>query len=286
MTSYRSSFTLVAFDLLLHELLPFAKISFSGLSFVIFWHIELKFHVWICLDIIQVKLDFGRVWPTFTWVIALFKKFVFRTFLCHLLTYWVEISFTKLSWHNTGQVWLWLHLTYFDMSYCPLQKFSFPYFLLLSWNIDLTFWYMNFSWHNTDQVWLLLRLTWLHIKYFLLFKFPHFLCHLARYWHQMWDINLYWHNTENFSLLYPFMYSFWSYASLLLGPVGDMYCFSNTYSMLVFTLISCSFGMKHRKTQIYNTHWNTHGVKWHLISFWDINVTMSFLKGFWGVTYF
>ena len=71
LTYYRSSLTLVAFDLLLHELLPFAKISFSGLFFVIFWHIELKFHIWICLYIIQVKFDFGRVWPTFTWVIAL-----------------------------------------------------------------------------------------------------------------------------------------------------------------------------------------------------------------------
>ena len=71
LTSYRSSFTLVAFDLLLHELLPFAKISFSGLFFVIFRHIELKFHIWICLDIIQVRFDFGRVWPSFTWVIAL-----------------------------------------------------------------------------------------------------------------------------------------------------------------------------------------------------------------------
>ena len=33
----------IKFDLLLHELLPFAKISFSGLFFVIFRHIELNF---------------------------------------------------------------------------------------------------------------------------------------------------------------------------------------------------------------------------------------------------
>ena len=104
LTQYWSSLTLVAFDLFLHELLPFAKISFSGLFFVIFWHIELKFHIWICLDIIQVKFDFGRVWPTFTWVIALCKIVVFRTFLCHLSTYWVEISYMNLSWHNAGQV--------------------------------------------------------------------------------------------------------------------------------------------------------------------------------------
>ena len=58
LTSYRSNSTLVAFDLLLHELLPFAKISFSKLFFVIFRHIDLKFHIWICLDIIQIKFNF------------------------------------------------------------------------------------------------------------------------------------------------------------------------------------------------------------------------------------
>ena len=58
-------------------------------------------------------------------------KFRFRTFLCHLSTYWVEISYMNLSWHNTVQVRLWLRLTYFNMSYCPLLKFRFPDFLLL-----------------------------------------------------------------------------------------------------------------------------------------------------------
>ena len=67
---------------------------FSALFSVVFWDIDLKFGIWICLHITQIKFDFGRVWPTFTWVIALCKNFVFRTFLCHLSTYWVEISYT------------------------------------------------------------------------------------------------------------------------------------------------------------------------------------------------
>ena len=82
---------------------------------------------------------------------------------------------------------------------------------------------MNLFWHNTDQVWLLLRLTWLHtpdIFFCLNLVFRTFLCHLVRYWHQIWGINLYSHNTENFSLLYPFMYSFWSYASLKFVGAG------------------------------------------------------------------
>ena len=79
---------------------------------------------------------------------------------------------------------------------------------------------MNLSWHYTDQVWLLMRLTWVHTRYFLLLNFRTFLCHLARCWHQIWGINLYWHNTENCSLLYPFMYSFRSYASLKFVGAG------------------------------------------------------------------
>ena len=117
---------------------------FSELFSVVLWDLDLKFGIWICLDIIQIKFDFGCVWPTFTWVIALCKKSVFRTFLCHLSTYWVEISYMNLSWHHTGQDRLWSRLTYFYMSYCPLQKFRFPDYSLssfdiLSWNFIYEF---------------------------------------------------------------------------------------------------------------------------------------------------
>ena len=117
---------------------------FSDYFSVVLWDIDLKFGIWICLYIIQIKFDFGCVWPTFTSVIALWNNFIFRTFLCHLSTYWVEISYINLSWHNTGQVRLWLRLTYFYMSYCPLQKFHFLDFSLssfdiLSWNFIYEF---------------------------------------------------------------------------------------------------------------------------------------------------
>ena len=65
---------------------------------------------------------------------------VFRTFLCCLLRYWLEIYHMNLSWHNTDQVRVWLRLTQFYRSYCPLLKFSFPDFSLqsfeiLTWNL-------------------------------------------------------------------------------------------------------------------------------------------------------
>ena len=60
---------------------------------------------------------------------------VFRTFLCRLLRYWLEIWYMNLSWHHTDQVLVLLRLTYFYRSYCPLLKFSFPDFSLPSFEI-------------------------------------------------------------------------------------------------------------------------------------------------------
>ena len=60
---------------------------------------------------------------------------VFRTFLSHPLRYWLEIWYVNLSWHDTDQVRVSLRLTYSYRSYCPLLKFSFPNFSLLSFKI-------------------------------------------------------------------------------------------------------------------------------------------------------
>ena len=95
-TWYRSSMTFVGFDLLLHELLPFTKIMFSGFFFAIFPDIDLKFHTWICLDVIQVNLSSSTFF-----VLSL-------TSLSRLLWHWLEIWYMNLSWHNTDQVWLLL----------------------------------------------------------------------------------------------------------------------------------------------------------------------------------
>ena len=69
LTWYSSSSTFVAFDLLLLELLPFAKILLSWFFSLVFCDLDLKFSIWICLDIIQINFDFCYVWLTFTWVI-------------------------------------------------------------------------------------------------------------------------------------------------------------------------------------------------------------------------
>ena len=111
--------------------------QFSKLFSVVLWYIDLKFGIWIYLDIIQIKFDFCLVWYTFTWVIAVCKNLVFRTFLSPLLWYWPDIWYVNLSSHNKYQVWL---LSLFcNISYCPFLKFRFPdipflAFDTLTWN--------------------------------------------------------------------------------------------------------------------------------------------------------
>ena len=80
--------------------------QFSKLFSVVFWEIDLKFGMWISLDIIQIKFEFRHAWSTFTGVIALCWNLVFQFFLCRLLRYWLEIWYMNLSWHNTDQVWV------------------------------------------------------------------------------------------------------------------------------------------------------------------------------------
>ena len=68
---------------------------------------------------------------------------VFQTFLSHPLKYWLDIWYTTLSWYDTDQVWLLSRLTYFYLSYCPLQKCLFTrfseVFSVILWDIDLKF---------------------------------------------------------------------------------------------------------------------------------------------------
>ena len=125
---------------------------------------------------------------------------------------------------NKGQVQLLSHLTYFLLSYCPLQNSSFPDFFLLSFVI--------LTWNLVYEFILTLYRSSLTFPICYNLVFRTFLCCLLKYWHQIVGMNLYWvwHNTGRLWLLYPFwVMSLWNF----LGQVGDIYCLSNTYRMLV-----------------------------------------------------
>ena len=90
MKSYRSSSTFVTVDLLFHELLPFVQKSFSGLFSAMLSHIWMKVDSKLPYEELQIKLDFCHGWPTFSWIIALCSKIVFRTFLGYAFLYMNE----------------------------------------------------------------------------------------------------------------------------------------------------------------------------------------------------
>ena len=115
---------------------PLLKFRFPDFFTVIFWHIEFKFHIWICLDIKQVKFDFGRIWLSFTWVIALCLNFVSALFFVifrHIefkFHIWICLDIIQVKF-DFGRVW--------PTFTCPLLKVRFPAFSLsyldiLSWN--------------------------------------------------------------------------------------------------------------------------------------------------------
>ena len=133
----------LSLTIFLHELLSFAKISFSGLSSAVFWDIYLKFGLWIGIDIIQIKFEFHHAWPAFTGVIALCKNLVFRTFLCSLLRYWLEIWYMNWFRLNIDQVQGLSRLTYLYMSKCPLLNLVFQTFLCSLLKYWLEIWYIN-----------------------------------------------------------------------------------------------------------------------------------------------
>ena len=53
-----TDFTVVVFHLTWHELFPFVQIEFFGLFSIVLRYIDLKFCIWIYLEVIQIKVDF------------------------------------------------------------------------------------------------------------------------------------------------------------------------------------------------------------------------------------
>ena len=73
--------------------------QFSALFSYMLWHIELKFCIWLCFNVLQIKFECRYFAFFFQYLkeLSLFlnlenrKYTVFRSFLLHALTYWGEI---------------------------------------------------------------------------------------------------------------------------------------------------------------------------------------------------
>ena len=147
-------------------------------------------------------------------------------------------------WFNTDQVRVLSRLTYFNRSNYPLLKLIFPDLFLQSFEIltlnlvdllfsQFTLYRSSSSFRHTFTSVIAVCLNWVFRTFFVV----------------LWIIqmNLYLHNTDLVLLLGfehpsvllscfgPLLSVFVAVMPLsnLLGPVGDLYCLSNTFRMLV-----------------------------------------------------
>ena len=125
--------------------------QFSALFSFMLWHIELKFCIWLCSTILQIKFDCRQFASIFVGVMPLLERkmmkyTVFRTFLVHALTYWAEILHMTLFYCTIDQVWV----SSIFVGVMPLLElrilkihnflhFSLTCFDILSWNFAYDF---------------------------------------------------------------------------------------------------------------------------------------------------
>ena len=110
---YRSSSSVVNLRQCLWELCPLWNLEFwiqcSALFSCMLWHNELKFCIWLCFIVLQIKFECHQFASMFVgvmplWNLEYWKYTVFRTFLLHALTYWAEILHMILFHRTTDQV--------------------------------------------------------------------------------------------------------------------------------------------------------------------------------------
>ena len=70
------------------------------------WHIELKFCIWLCFTVLQIKFECRQFLCELCpfWNSEYWKYTVFRTFFWHALTYWAENLRMALFYWNKDQL--------------------------------------------------------------------------------------------------------------------------------------------------------------------------------------
>ena len=128
------------------------------------WHIALKFCIWLCLTVLQIKFEWNQFASIFVGVMPLLelrilKYTVFRTFLLHVLMNWAEILHTTSFYCTTGQIRINLRQLLWEL--CPFWnlkywKYTFPaFFSYMLWHIELEFCItgMSLFYCTSYQVW-------------------------------------------------------------------------------------------------------------------------------------
>ena len=137
------------------------KIQFSALFFYMLLNIDLKFCIWLCFTVLQIKFECRQFLSIFVGVMPLlelkyWKYAVFRIFLLHALIYRAKILHMTLFFCTTDQVPVLSIFINFCWSYALLKEYwkytVFGSFLLHT----LTYWveilHMTLFYCTTDQV--------------------------------------------------------------------------------------------------------------------------------------
>ena len=178
------------------------------------WHIELKFCIWLCFAVLQIKFKcrqfasiLVRVMPLLKLRILEIQCAVFGTFLLHALTYWAEILHKTLFHRITDQVRVSSICINSCGSYAPFgtsntgnTQFS-AFFSYMLWHIELKvciwlcFTVLQIKFECRQFASILVRvMPLLELRILEIHSFPHF--HLTCF-----DI-LRWNFANDFVLLY------------------------------------------------------------------------------------
>ena len=175
------------------ELHTLTNTQFSALFSYMLWHIELKFCIWLCFTVLQIKFECRQFASIFVGVMPLLElklleihSFPHFSLTCLNILSWIfAYDFVLLYYRSSSSV---VNLRQFLWELCPFWNLNYwKYTVFLTFLLHaLTYWaeifQMTLFYFTTDQVWVssicksifvgvmpLLELTILEIH-----SFPHF----------------------------------------------------------------------------------------------------------------
>ena len=187
--------------------------QFSTLFSNMLWRVDLKFCIWLCFTVLQIKFE-CRQFASSLWELCPFWnleywKYSFRTFLLHAFTYWAEFCI-RLCFTVLQIKFEWRHFASISVGVMPLlvlrilEIHSFPHFSLtcfdiLSWNFAYDFFLLYYrsrmSVVNLRQFLWELCPFW-NSEYWKYTVFRTFLLHTLTYWAEILHMTLFYCNSD------------------------------------------------------------------------------------------
>ena len=218
------------------------------------WHIELKFCLWLCFTVLQIKFECHQPASIFVGVVPLLELKILEI---HSFPHFSLTCFDILSWNFTYDFVLLYYRS--SLSVTNLRQFLWelcPFWNLKYWEYTvfrtfllyaLTYWaeilHMTLFYCTTDQV----RVSLICINFCrsnapfetLSLGVQTFLCYplTKSKWKFVASFDFYSYRSNSLSSRYTNFFNELQIWICWIG--GDLYCFSNTLSMLVYTKLLC-----------------------------------------------